>query len=413
MLLRIAWRNLWRHRARTLTLASAIAFSYALLLISMGVGDDGHAEMLEAAARAAGGDILVHGAGYWESRATDIAIDDADAVLATIERVPGVRAAIPRVLIQGLVSTAAGNRPVQLAGIVPARERALEDIADDVEGSFLDDPAYDDPIVLGSDIVDELELELGDRVVLTATDIDGEVTRALFHLTGILRTGMAEADELLGYTTLEAAREAVRMEGRLTQIGLRVDEDLPGDTIVARITKALGPRAGDLEILTWQEAVPEMVGFVQIDDAFAYIFLAAIFGVVAFAIANTFLMAVMERVREFGLLSALGLKGRRIGALLLLETTLMAGLAMAAGFLFGFAGHLAIDHWGISMAIYGMEEVELSGIDISDLVMHSRITPVKWIVGSLLVALVTIASALYPAWRAGRLAPAQAMRFFE
>lgn len=412
MLWRIAWRNLWRHRGRTLIMASAVALSYALMLVSMGINDDAHGRMLREAARAAGGDILVHGKDYWDTRASDIVIAGADTVAAHIGRVPGVRAVVPRVLIGGLVGTAADTRPVLLQGIWPEREIAMRDIAEDLKaGTFLTGAEWD-PIVLGSRLVERLEAELGDRIVLTATQPDGEVTRALFHLTGIVETGTRQLDELLGYTTLEAAQRAVSMPGRVTQIGLLTEADADVGEVAAHVAGTLAAR-DSLEVLTWQEAVPEMVGLVEIDDAFGYIYLIVIYAVVLFSITNTFLMAVMERVREFGLLSALGLTGARVGRLMLNESVLMTLVAMGLGLALGLAGHLAVAHWGISMAAWGMEEVEMAGIDFSDMVMYSTINPFRWVIGSVVVALVTVASAVYPAWRASRLAPAEAMRFYE
>jgi ABC-type antimicrobial peptide transport system permease subunit len=90
----------------------------------------------------------------------------------------------------------------------------------------------------------------------------------------------------------------------------------------------------------------------------------------------------------------------------------MTVLAMSIGFVLGFSGHLAISHWGIPAAIWGVESMEVSGVDFAAIVMRSKITPLKWVAASILVALVTIGSALYPAWRASRLAPSEAMRFF-
>jgi len=413
MLWRIAWRNLWRHRARTLTMTSAVAFSYGLCLFSMGMGDDGHQQMLDEAAEGAGGDILVHADGYWESKSSDLVMSDGAEVLAAVESVPGVRAAIPRMIINGLVSSAAGNRMLFLQGIDPDRELALRDLSDDVDvGNYLDATERDDPIILGAVIVEKLELDLGDRVVLTATQPDGEVTRALFHLTGVIETGLADVDEIVGITTLEAAQEAVGAQGFLTQIGIMVDPSLPSDSVAALIRAATQINGNGLEVLTWQEAIPEMVGFIEVDDAFLYIYLVVIFAIVAFAIANTFLMAVMERVREFGLLNALGLRGRGVAGLLLTETLLMTTLAMSIGFVLGFAGHLAASHWGIPVAMWGVDSMEVSGVDFASLVMRSKITPIKWVAASILVVLVTLGSALYPAWRASRLAPSEAMRFF-
>jgi len=413
MLWRMAWRNLWRHRTRTLTMTSAVAFSYGLCLFSMGLGDDGHQQMLDEAAEGAGGEILVHANGYWASKSSDLLIRDGEGVLSAVESAPGVTAAIPRMIINGLVSSAAGNRMLFLQGIDPERELALRDLSEHLEaGEYLDSSQRDDPIILGATIVEKLELELGDRVVLTTTQPDGEVTRALFHLTGVIETGLSDVDEMMGLTTLAAAQEAVSARGMLTQIGIMTAPGSISDSVAAQVRVATATGDNGLEVLTWQEAIPEMVGFIEVDDAFLYIYLVVIFAIVAFAIANTFLMAVMERVREFGLLNALGLKGRGVAGLLLTETLLMTILAMSIGFVLGFSGHLAADHWGIPLSMYGVESMEVSGVDFASLVMRSKLNPVKWLAASILVAVVTIGSALYPAWRASRLAPSEAMRFF-
>ena len=413
MIWRIAWRNLWRHRTRTLIMGSAVALIYGLTLVGLGINDDGHRRMLEEATAAAGGDILVHADGYWDTRASDRVIRDGREVLEVVRSRPGVRLAIPRVLVNGLMSTSAASSAVLLQGVDPDLEARLTDPADDlIRGSFLGDDRSD-PLVLGSRVVEKLELELGDRVVLTASDPEGDLTRALFHLTGVVETGTRELDEMMAYTTIAAARRAVAMEGMYTQVGALAAEDAGVEELAAGLRADLGARADGLEVLTWRQAVPEMVGFIELDDALGYLYMGILLIVVLFSITNTFLMAVMERVRELGLLNALGLRGERIGHLLLAETTLLTGIAMAVGFALGLGGHLAVDHWGISVAAYGLEEMEISGIDFADLVFYSTIRPVKWAVASVLVAVATVASALYPAWKAARLSPAEAMRFYE
>ena len=414
MLLRMAWRNLWRHRSRTLILGSAVTLSYGLLLASMGMGDDSHQQMLDAAVEGAGGQVLVHGGGFWDARTVDIVVDDGDATLAILRGVEGVRATIPRVLVNGLLSTAAGNRPVMIEGIVPELEAVLNDVSDDVkEGDRLEASSQRAPLLLGRPVADELEVGPGDRVVLTASGVDGEITRALFHVAGIIETGRADLDEMVAYTTLEAARRALGMGDQFTQIGLLLEGRVLTAAVKARAEQALGSRNGALEVLTWQEALPEMVGYVEIDDAFLYIYAVVMYLIVVFAIANTFLVAVMERVRELGLLNALGLRGGRIGGMILGETTFLVLIAMTGGLLVALGIHFALVRWGLPMSAFGVDEMELSGVDVSSLVIRSRITIDKWLVASALTALTTVAAAIYPALRAARLAPAEAMRFYE
>jgi ABC-type lipoprotein release transport system permease subunit len=343
-----------------------------------------------------------------------VVIDDADRLETVLSTVPGVTAVLPRVLSSGLLSTAVGSRPVQLVGVVPSLEVSLRDVSEGVvEGDRLDDSTLRSPLLVGRPVAEELEVGPGDRVVLTASGPDGEIVRALFHVAGVVSTGRAELDETMAFTTLEAARAALDMEGRLTQIGLLIDAGVEPDVVKAATLARLGDGWGDLEVLTWAEALPEMVGFIEIDNAFLYVYAVVVYLVVIFAIANTFLVSVMERVREFGLLNALGLRGKRIGQLVLVETTILTGFAMVMGLLLALAIHGALSRWGIPVGVWGIEDMELAGVDLSEMVMRSRIVPMKWFVASLIVAVATVASAIYPAWRAARLAPAEAMRFYE
>jgi ABC-type lipoprotein release transport system permease subunit len=411
-MLRLAWRNLWRNRTRTAIVLVAISFTYALMLISMGINDATHRRMEEAAVRTAGGNLLVHGEGYWLNQGSDQLIETPEAVLAALAEVAPIQAVVPRVLVMGILSSPRGTAGVRLTGIDPVAEGQLVDLRRYlVAGSFLDGEARH-PLLLGSGIVDELALELGDRVVLTATDPAGEVVRALFHLTGVLRTGTEMVDDGMAYTTIAAAREALGMGERLTQIGVLIGDDARRGEVRAAMAARLEGVDG-LEVLTWDEAIPEMVGLIEIDDAFGYIYMIIIFVVVGFGIANTFLMSVLERVRELGLLAAIGLTPGRTVRMVLSEALLLAVLALALGFALGYAGHVYFRDVGLDIAeVYGME-VEMAGVMLDDTVIRSELRPVKWIVGSVSVLLLVLVTSVYPAMRAVRLDPAQAMRTYE
>jgi ABC-type lipoprotein release transport system permease subunit len=413
MLLKLAWRNLWRHRGRTLIMASAVALAHGILLVGLGVNSYAHERMLTEAARAAGGDVLVHARGYWDSRATDLVVADGAVTVERLRDVPGVAHVIPRVLTMGLVSTSADSRPVLLQGIRPELELALRDPARDLhEGVFLD-ADLGAPIVLGWRLAERLEVGIGDRVVLTGSRPDGEMTRALFHLSGTIRTGTREMDETMGYTTLEAAQRALGMGDAVTQVGILGADAGRVEEVAAAIMAATNAAGNGLEVLTWSQAIPEMVGMLRMDAYMDTIYMAVFLLVVLFSITNTFMMAVMERVRELGLLNALGLGHQRIGRLMLGESALLTAVAMTAGLALALAAHTAINHYGIPMSATGLSDVEMAGVHMSDMVIYSTLRPLHWALVSLLVAAATVGSAAYPAWRATRLAPAEAMRFYE
>jgi ABC-type lipoprotein release transport system permease subunit len=406
---KLAWRNLWRNRTRTLIIGSAIVFSYALMLASLGMSEDVHQKMMDAAAEGVGGEVLVHGKSWWQTQSSDIVISQPERVRETLDDIAGVDAVIPRVIINGLLTSSHGNEAVRLVGIDLERERLLEDLSEDLKsGEFFSDE-FDAPIVLSAKLADRLGAERGDKIVLSASTPAGEMTRALFHLDGVVES--AGMGEMQAYTTLAAARMAVSMPGQLTQFGILADAAIPHALVAEKARAALAEYP--VEVLTWEQAAPEMVGFIQLDDAFGYLYMIVVFIVVIFAIANTFLMAVMERVREFGLLNAIGLTPARVGLLMLWETAILAAASMIIGFGVGFALHSYIAEVGIDLAAMGAANMEVSGVSMADMIMRSEINPTKWAVATGAVFLSVMLSAAYPAWRATKMAPAEAMRFYE
>jgi len=412
---KVAWRNLWRNRTRTLITGSAISLSFGMLLASFGLADDMYARMLEAARKSAGGSVLVHHQGYWDSRGSELVIREPGPVLEAARKIPGVRAAIPRVVIQGLGSSPRGSKGARLTGIDPSREAALQDMGRFLkEGRWLDAEERS-PLVLGRALADDLELKLGDRVVLTATDPQGEMTRVLFKLTGVLETGSKAMDETAAYTTLAAAQRALGMGEAITQIGVVAAEDKHGlQPVLSALKAGLGPRSEELEVLTWRDAMPELVGAIETDKGFGYVFGVAIFVVVGFGIANTLLMSVLERIRELGLLSALGLTPGGVARLVLCETVVLAAVSIVAGLALGLCCHLYLDRVGIdATAFAGGSGMDVSGVILEDMLLHSTVDPVRWLGGAAGVLVIVVLSALYPAWRASRLDPVEAMRTYE
>ena len=412
---KLAWRQLLRNRARTLITGSAIALAVALFLLSLALGDGMYGKMMEAAERSAGGGVLIHHAGWWKSRESTAAVTTPEPVIAAAEATPGVRAVAPRVILEGVLTSASneGFAAVTMRGVDPAAERPFNDLSRFLtRGDFL---TGDDPrgLVLGQKLTEDLSIELGDRVVLRFTDARGEEAQALFRLRGVVATGSADIDRGVVLVRLATAQEVAGLAGGVTQIGVLGDHGLPLDTLKARLAKSLGPLAQGLELLTWQEAMPELVGFIEMDGNMNVLFALVIFIIVAFGIANTFLMSVMERVRELGLLSALGVTPARVGGLVLRETVLLALFAMGLGYAIALAAHAHLATHGLDYGQFVGSEMEISGVIMDDLLIYTVVNATRWIGTGLAVFVMIVISALYPAWRATRLDPSQAMRTYE
>ncbi len=409
--LRLAWRNLWRNRTRTAISAAAISLGFAALLAAFGLSEATYAQIVGAAIKSAGGSVLVHAEGWQHSRAGDLLIAEPEKVAEAARRLPGVRAVIPRLVIQGLLSSPRGAEPVQLFGTDPKAEAARVDLAPFVaQGTFLA-PGEARPLVVGPKLAQELAVGLGDRVVLTAADSRGEMARALFQVSGILQP-RAGLEEGVAFTSLQAAAAAVRAGDARTELGLVLADDARRYEVAAALSAAtsVGQR---LELIAWDQALPELLGAIQADRSIFWIFGLVVFVVMGFGIANTFLMSVLERVRELGLLSALGMTPGRTARLILAETALLTAFSVSLGYALGFALHFCLSRWGLDLGALSNMKVEISGVMIGDLRLRSVVDPWRWGLGGLGVGVIIVLSAGYPALKAARLDPVQAMRTYE
>jgi putative ABC transport system permease protein len=410
--LRLGWRNLWRNPTRTIISATAITLSFALLLTTFGVADANYAQLRETAVKTAGGSVLVHADGWQRSRAGDLLLDDPTRVAEIARTLPFVRAAIPRMIVQGLLASPHGAKAVRLMGVAPEAEAVLLDLGPFVaQGTFLA-PGEAQPLIIGDKLAAKLGLGLGDRAVLTCSDVKGELARALFYVTGILRP-RSGLEEGVAFTTTAAAAAAAGAGARRTEIGLVLTDDARRDEVARLLRDKLKGTGKAIEVLTWDQALPELVGAIRADKAFGWLFGLIVFVIMGFGIANTFLMSVLERVRELGLLSALGLTPGRTARLVLAESAVLTLFSVTAGYLLALLAHLYLSRWGIDVAGLSGMKLELAGVTVQDLRLRSVIDPWRWLAGGAGVVAIVVLSACYPALRASRLDPIVAMRTYE
>ncbi len=407
-MLKMAWRNLWRNKTRTFIAISAVAITYALSIANMGVAESMYQKMQKGAALSAGGSVLIHGKGYWDVQLNDVILKNPTPIISKLKERKDVSAVASRVIINGLISSSTSSSAVRLTGINVEDEKAFQDFSPHaLNKKFLS--CEDKPIVMGKKIVADLGLQMGDKVVITATGPDGEVTRALFYLCDALATGSNELDKMIAFAPIQDLQDAFNFDDAITQIGILSDSR---QSLSASLKTNLKRDTDPLEILIWEDAMPDLVGMIKMDAAFGNLFNLILFIVVLFAIMNTFLMIVMERVREFGLLSAIGLTPFQISTTIFLETLVITLLSIVIGFTIGFSMHLYIASVGIDIAALYGDSIELGGISMTDTVIRSVVARKRWLSATIAVFFLTMASAIYPAWKAGRLAPAESMRFF-
>ena len=333
------------------------------------------------------------------------AIEDQIRSLAPDARVTS------RILVQGLLQSTRNTSGVALVGIDPERETAVSKwhtklVEDgDEPGTWLK-PDDHRGVLLGAELADTLEVEVGDKVVLMAQGKD-EVVNRLFRVRGLVRTGVAEVDGFMALTTLDAAASALEQPEAATMVTVHVDEPETVPALRTAIGSALSGQP--VEVLPWQEALPEVHEFTKLDRQSQRSMFFVMGIIVAMGVLNTVLMSVMERVKEFGVMLALGTRPSQVFQVILLEGVLLGLFATLLGAALGTLAIIPTIEYGIDYGAMMGENVEVAGVTM-DSQVHAAWHGSGMLGFCIAAWLMTVLASIWPAWRASRLAPVEAMR---
>jgi ABC-type lipoprotein release transport system permease subunit len=398
--------------------SAAVSLSLALMLFFVGMADDGHARMAEIGIRLGAGHVLVQGRGYQQEQTLDRLVPNPQQVVEKARAVPGVQHAVLRVRSSGLLSAGELSSAVMLSGVDPTIEPEVSDIAATSKRAsgfylrprdqqqFVNAPA---DIYLGNDLARTLEVGLGDRVVLTVSPRgESRPSSAAFTVRGTFRTGLGDLDGGYVEIPLSEAQKLLKLNGEVSQVAVVLDSLEGTDRATVLLDEAL--RGQDaLEILSWKVALRELHEAIVLDDMGMYLMMIIIFVIVTIGIFNTVLMSVAERTREFGVMMAIGTGRWRLFSIIMAEAAVLALVSAVFGLVLGLIGHGLMAHYGIDVASMAGGDYEFAGISFSGRI-HSRLSvPVvaKWT--AVVIGLV-LGAAVYPALRATRLQPVEAMR---
>ena len=404
--LRIAWRNIFRNRRRTLLTIVAISFGLLLVIVKGGQRNGQYAQMIDTSVRRSTGHIQVHRNGYWDHKTLRYAFVLDDVHPDAIEGVDGVAHVSPRLEVDALVGSGAENTTgARVIGVTPSRERAMTAFAGSVmtAGEFLAD-ADTSGAVIGHTMARNLRADVGDELVVVTQARDGSMAAAVFDIKGIYRLGEPDID---GYTVighLDAVQQMLAADGRATSVALTVDDHRNVDAVVAAIEKQLGdPDAW--EVMSYETLMPTLVQTIAFDWAVDVVFQTVLLVVIAFGILNTILMSVMERFHEFGVLMAVGMRPRAVGVVVFLEGILLSGVALVVGNVFGY---LINDWWRDNAIVIGgsLEAIEGFGFDLLMFAVPDLGQQAVW---SVVMLGMTLCVAMWPAWVAMRFRPVEAI----
>jgi ABC-type lipoprotein release transport system permease subunit len=403
--LRLAWRNLWRHKRRTWLTVSAIAFSTTLLVFLETTQFGAYDMFIDNALRVFTGQMQVQREGYLDKPQMRTSIPRAAELARELRRTTGLEAVAVRA--QGFALAASGTRSygVPVVGVEPAYEPGLSTIPKVVtRGRYL---ARDDAneAVLGAVLARNLKIEVGDELTLLGSGRDGSVAATVVPVVGIFESGNPELDRHLVQIPLRTFQDVFSMGDEAHAIAVAGPSLAELERTEARVAAAL-PRDRGLVLLDWERLLPGIKQAIQADmvqNWFTYIILIV---VVTFSIMNTFLVSVLERTREFGIMLALGATPLRIGGLVLLESVLLTLMGLALGVALG--GAIAVYLNRVGFTFPGLKEIHsqfgLPGV------IYPKLSFLGFTLGPAVMFVFTAAAALYPAFKIRRLAPVEAIR---
>ena len=329
----VAWRNLWRHRRRTLITAAAMGVGVALCMASIALQDGMYTQMFDVMVTDSLGHVQLHHPEYPARKRLHDAMDDSDELREAIAGVDGVTLSTPRLFAFALAGGEETSAGAQVIGVHPSDEDSLTGISEKLTtGDWLAADA-DRQVVLGIDLAEDLKVEVGDELVLLGQDAYGGMANDLFTITGIARTGQTAMDRGGAWVHIADLQTFLAMEGKVHEV-LVVGDDVDSAGALHAGIRALPAAEGAL-VRTWNEANPSTAQMMGMQDVGAMILLSIVLSVAALGVLNTMLMSVFERVREFGVLRALGLGPGRLMSLVVLESLLLAAVASGMGLVMG------------------------------------------------------------------------------
>lgn len=410
LLFKLALRNLRRNRRRTLITMTGISLGLALMLWSNNLGYGSHQAMLRTAVAMMAGHVVVQGQGYQADPDAGIVVPDSGALAQA------VRAAIPdavvtrRIFVEGLLVSPVASTAVSVKAVEPEAEATVVDLDERiVQGQWL--PGDDDKaIILGQGLAERLDVGLGDKVVLMAQPVGDEVDSRLFRVRGIFRTGSPEIDGFTALAPLPSVQEFFDGGDPATQVAVHLPDDRDTAAQTARVQALVDSQGGGpLEVLPWHLAIPDILAFVELDSAYNDAIWAVLGVIVSMGVVNTVLMSVMERIREFGVMMAVGLRPGRLALMVLAEGLLMGAISALLGVALGLLATWPLLSRGLDLSGELGESMEAGGVPIS-LVIYPEIDWARLFIYPFIGIGFALAASLYPAWKVTRLSPVQAIR---
>jgi len=405
LVLRLAWRNLWRQPRRTWLTTGAMLFSNIVLVFMISLQFGMYGVMIDNTLQTLTGHLQVQSPGYKDDRKMRQVVEGIQPLAASLRSDLDSDRVAARANAFALVSSADRSYGIAIIGVEPEFEPRVSTIPGLTRTGRYLQAGGDAEIVIGAALARNLQVTTGDELTLLGSGRDGSFAAAVVSIVGIFDSGVTEIDRSFAEISLPLFEQTFSMQGAGHQVVITAPDIDAVAALKTRVESML-PRDQDLVVYDWEALQPGLRQAIRADMSSAFFMYGILVILVAFSVLNTQLMSVLERTREFGIVMALGLKPWRLGRLVLLETAMMGALGLLLGALLGGL----VTSWFTvrGFTVPGMEEM---GAKFN---LPGRIYPpvsmLTLLLGPAVVFLFTMLAAIYPAQRLQRLRPVEAMR---
>jgi ABC-type lipoprotein release transport system permease subunit len=400
-MLTLAWRNLWRNYRRTLIMLAAITVGvWAMIFMTAlmrGMVDD----MLLNGIRSLPGEVQIHNPKFRDDPSINNSIPEPDEGLLKAMQIPEVKAWTKRVRVPAVISSERDSRGITLLGVDPLSEMQLSFDGDSIiEGRFLND-SQDKGLVIGAKLAERLETRLGKRVVVMSQDPQNNIADRGFRVVGIYKARLPSLEEIYVYAGLQTVQTLLNLGENVSEIAITGQDYRNVQRWYPHIEKAAGEA---LETVPWYEADTYLGSMMNIMDGFVLVWIVVIFLALSFGLVNTLVMAVYERIREIGLMQALGMRPGLILYQVLLESFLLLIIGLLLGNILALGIIIPLkDGIDISAVSQGMEMMGSSSVLYPALKLNDVL------LANIVVIVLGLLTSLLPAWQAASSDPVEAL----
>ncbi len=404
MLFILAWRNIWRNKKRSAIIIAAITAGLSCGLFASAVMYGMYESLINSTIDRELGHIQIHSQKFEEEKILTDTIPEFKSVINEIKKLPDLEGLSTRVIIEGMCSSPTSSGGVRITGIIPEEERNVTTIENKiVEGNYLNSDGVSEAVV-GKKLAEKLNVKLKSKIVLSFQDFDGNIIYGAFRVAGIYKTESSVFDQSVIFINQNELFNLLNSREFSHEIALRLKSFQQIDSVFIKLSQSLP----QLSVKDWKLLAPEIKIYYDILDIQLYFFMGIILFALLFGITNTMLMSVIERIREIGILIALGMKRSKIFTMIIIETIALSFVGGFAGLIFGVFVIEIFSSTGINLSAFteGLSQFSISAM------LYPALPWSFYPVITLMILFSAIIAAIYPALKAIRLKPAKAIRTY-